>query len=75
MRSATAPVKASSRSAPVSMPAISSAALSSITAGRQARPFLSTAMAATPSSVPCTEPVPPKMLVPPRTTAVMANNS
>ena len=54
---------------PVAMPAHSG--------GRKAdrSPVFSTATAVSPSSVPATVPRPPKMLVPPKTTAVMADSS
>ena len=45
---------ATSSRAPVSMPDISSAPFMRMTAGSVARPLFKTAMAATPSSVPCT---------------------
>ena len=67
------PARASTSNTPVSNPDSSPALL--IVAGTRESPLPSTAMAATPSNVPCTEPTPPKMLVPPSTTAVMAASS
>ena len=61
--------KASSNNAPVSSPAISRGILA------WTNPFVSTAIAATPSKVPWIVPTPPKILVPPSTTAVIASNS
>ena len=60
---------------PVSVIGLKADRFMRITTGRHARPFFRTAIAATPSSVPCTLPVPPKILVPPSTTAVIAKSS
>src|SRR5207247_3843914 len=67
------PASASNNKAPVSMPDSSLAVF--MVAGTRVRPLLNTARVATPNKVPGTDPVPPKMLVPPSTTAVMANSS
>ncbi len=69
----TPAASANSNNAPVRMP--ESSREKELMLRIRERPLDSTATAAMPSSVPWTEPIPPKMLVPPSTTAVIAASS